>query len=47
MQNVKQISELRLYRNIVYVCQTQSYHDNFLQTSLEDSYVFQPSILSN
>lgn len=36
MQNVKQISELRLYRNIGYVCQTQSSNDNPLQTSLDE-----------
>lgn len=47
MQNVKQISELRLYRNIAYVCQTQSYNDNPLETSLEDSYIFQSGIQRN
>lgn len=34
-------------RNLAYVCQTQSYNDNPLKTSLEDSYIFQPTILRN
>lgn len=34
-------------RNLAYVCQTRSYNDNPLKTSLEESYIFQSTILRN